>query len=72
MSAWIPCNCEGSRKERMKNWRVRNRNCNYSAFETPKGGWHYSDYSQVVCLKCHASFRTKAKYVSELPDGDYG
>jgi hypothetical protein len=40
--------------------------CNYSAFN----GYHFtpSDYSAVQCLTCGASWRTKAKYVSDLPD----
>lgn len=66
MSAWIPCRCEGSHKEKMKNWRVLHRNCNYSYFEYPKGGRHYSDYSQVVCLNCFGNFRTKSDYVDDL------
>ena len=68
MSGWSACRCEGTRKEKMKNWVVRERNCNYSYFEYPKGEKHYSDYSLVVCKKCGGMFRTKAKYVESLPD----
>ena len=38
---------------------------NYSAFN----GYHFtaSDYSEVVCVDCLTSWRTKAKYVGTLP-----
>jgi len=68
MSGGNPCICEGTKEERMKYWRVRYRNCNYSYFEYPKGQKHYSDYSLVVCLRCTGCFRTKANYVHELKD----
>lgn len=49
-----------------KRWAVTQRRCNHSAFngyrETP------SAYSEVVCLNCHARWRTKAAYVDALPD----
>lgn len=63
MSAHILCTC-GTRK----NWRVLHRNHNHSYFEQPKGGRHYSDYSEIICLRCPLCFRTKAKYVSDIPD----
>jgi len=65
MSVWIPCRCKPRDR---KNWVVRVRNGNYSYFEYPKGAFHPSDYSQVVCKKCGGTWRTKAKYVDELPD----
>ena len=45
---------------------VRQRNCNHSAFS----GYHWtpSDYSTVVCLKCHYPWRSKARYVDYLRD----
>jgi hypothetical protein len=48
------------------NWRVVDRNCNYSAFN----GYHrtWSDYSRVLCMKCWHTWRTKARYVAGLPD----
>lgn len=68
MSAWIPCTCKGTEKEKRKSWRVLHRYHNHSYFESPKGEAHYSDYSQVVCINCMGNFRTKANYVSELED----
>ena len=72
MSGWSPCTCKGTRKERMKNWRVYHRNHNHSYFESPKGEEHYSDYSAVGCLKCTGFFRTKADYVFGLKDHKSG
>jgi len=68
MSSWVPCTCNGSRKERMKNWRVVHRNHNHSHFEYPKGCEHFSEYSAITCLKCTGYFRTKSKYVNDLED----
>ena len=68
MSGWVACECKGTRREKRVNWVVRHRHCNYSYFESPKGGRHYSDYSLVACKKCNGMFRTKAKYVEDLPD----
>ena len=51
--------CEGE-------WKVVDRYCNHSAFSgyrcTP------SDYSSVKCMTCRTHWRTKAAYVSSLPD----
>lgn len=68
MSGGPACNCEGPRSERMKNWKVVQRHCNHSYFQYPGGAKHYSDWSSVQCLKCHRFWRTKAKYIDELPD----
>jgi len=70
MSGWNRCTCDGTWEEKRKNWIVVNRNCNYSHFERPKGCRHYSEYSLVACTKCTGLFRTKARYVFELPDGE--
>ena len=67
MSMSFGCKCEVKDKS---NWRVVHRNCNYSAFESPKYGKHYSDRSTVTCLKCGRTGRTKANYVSTLEDVD--
>lgn len=68
MSSGNACKCKGSRKEKMKNWRVLQRHCNHSAFN----GYHYtpSDYSSIHCIGkgCPGSWRTKADYVYDLPD----
>lgn len=39
--------------------------CNHSAFN----GYHYTpnDYSTVYCNRCGAVWRTKAKFVDQLP-----
>jgi hypothetical protein len=68
MSAHNPCTCKGTRKERMKNWRVLMRNYNLSHFSYPKGGRTASDYSSVICLNCKMNIRSKAGYVKSLPD----
>lgn len=68
MSAWNKCKCPGTKKQKMKNWRVRMRRCNRSYFEAPAGQIHYSAYSQVICLNCYGNFRTKANYVYGLKD----
>lgn len=47
-------------------WRVTVRKANYSAFS---GGKRTpSAYSQVRCLVCGATWRTKANYVERLAD----
>lgn len=71
MSGWQGCTCEGTRKQKMKNWYVVMRNYNLSHFERPKGCRHYSDYSTVMCKGegCSMVIRTKAGYVKSLPDG---
>lgn len=55
-----------SPREHRPSWVVTARNINHSAFNgynpTP------SAYSQVRCLACWQTWRTKAKYVDTLPD----
>ena len=65
MAVSFGCKCEEKNKE---NWIVIHRRHNHSHFEYPKGEEHYSFYSTVLCLKCRALGRTKAKYVDELED----
>ena len=55
---------------RRENWRVYDRNCNYSAFNGRK--WTPSTYSCIHCLTCGAFWRTKAKYVQILQDDSAG
>lgn len=73
MSGGIACNCLSAlcgqaavakKKFRQQYWRVTARCCNHSAFN----GYHrtWSDYSEIVCLKCGSRWRTKAKYVATL------
>lgn len=51
-------------------WRVLTREGNYSAFNGYRRAW--SEYSEVHCEReeggCGAAWRTKARYVAELPD----
>ncbi|MFD4397241.1 hypothetical protein [Kitasatospora sp. NPDC058478] len=53
-------------KTHRPRWRVQLRNANRSAFNgyrlTP------SDYSEVRCGECGHVWRTKAAYVTTLPD----
>ena len=67
MSGGNSCNCAVRDK---KNWVVTRRHYNNSYFQKPKGEPHYSDYSSVYCSKCRKLWRTKSKYVKNLPDGD--
>jgi hypothetical protein len=63
------CRCEERSKPlHERRWVVTARECNYSAFS----GYHWtpSDYSALRCGRCGASWRTKAKYVDQLLDGD--
>jgi hypothetical protein len=47
-------------------WRVTVRNANYSAFN---GGHRTpSAYSEVHCICCNRTWRTKAAYVGRLRD----
>jgi hypothetical protein len=48
-------------------WRCTQYKCNHSAFN----GYHYtgSDYSAIICLRCGASWRTRAGYAGELLAG---
>lgn len=50
------------------NLAVLNRKCNYSHFQAPKGQCHYSEYSTIECTNCGKIWRTKAKYVDNLPN----
>ena len=48
------------------HWFVVTRKANYSAFN----GYHWtpSDYSEVRCGMCGSRWRTKAKFVDDLPN----
>jgi len=59
------CKCEGRRNDRMRHWYVVRRNWSASAFNGYAGQW--SDYSDVECARCQRMWRTKARYVDELP-----
>lgn len=64
MSGGKACKCD------KPDWEVIQYKCNYSAFEYPARCYHKSDYSLVHCKNCEAYWRTKAKYVDELPEKD--
>jgi hypothetical protein len=71
MSGGVVCQClTGTLKQRKARrktaWEVTQRNCNHSTFNGNRRA--ASSYSAVHCLLCHASWRTKAQYVDELPD----
>lgn len=38
---------------------------NHSAFERPKYGYHPSQYSKVICIKCGKNWMSKAKYLDD-------
>ncbi len=75
MSQGASCKCpEKAKPLAQREWAVTQRRCNHSAFS----GYHEtpSDYSAVRCLSCKAVWRTRAAFVSLLPDavfvgGDY-
>lgn len=67
MSGGEACKCEEKNKPVLERaWRVLQRLSNRSAFN----GGHYtpSDWSAICCLRCRASWRTKATYVYSLKD----
>jgi len=47
-------------------WRVLDRNCNYSAFNGGHKTW--SSYSGMLCLACRCPWRSKSAYVRSTPD----
>lgn len=66
MSCGYACNChEKKRALEQRNWGVSDYKCNHSAF----AGYQCtaSDYSQVHCLSCGRTWRSKGKYVDQLP-----
>jgi len=62
----MACSCPGKQNDKIANWAVHARECNYSAFN----GYHrtMSAYSGVHCESCLGVWRTKAAYVNDLPD----
>lgn len=59
--------CQDPRQHRAGGaWRILHYKHNHSAFS----GYREtdSDYSEILCLECHRTWRTKAKYVSTLPE----
>lgn len=52
------------------NLKILHYKCNYSSFQKPRGQWHSSNYSVIECKDCGQNWRTKAKYVDELPNTD--
>ncbi len=65
MSHNFDCKCEERRKKPVERaWACTQYKWNTGAF-TPTGG-EPSRYSRVLCMRCGASGRTKAKYVEEI------
>lgn len=62
MSGGTECRC--APKDRTK-WHVLQYMCNHSAFN----GYRHtpSSYSSVRCTECRMVWRTKARYVHDLP-----
>jgi len=50
------------------HYRVMLRQKNVSYSEHPKGKPHPSKWSTLICLKCRHQWRTKAKYVENIPN----
>lgn len=68
MSGGACCKCPSVTDEyRRQHWRVWQRRCNYSAFNSHR--YTPSAWSLVCCLICSALWRTKARYVDQLKDG---
>lgn len=61
MGSGVRCKCDNP------EWKVLHYKHNHSAFETPKYAEHYSEYSTIICMNCGHVWRTKAKYVEDLP-----
>lgn len=69
MSGGTACACDERDKPVVeRNWVVVQRRCNHSAFS----GYHYtpSEWSAIFCRSCRALWRTKARYVNKLRDGE--
>jgi hypothetical protein len=62
MSIGVLCSCQCLKD---RDWEITQYKCNHSAFN----GYHWtpSDYSTVRCRTCGGVWRTKAKYVEDLP-----
>jgi hypothetical protein len=52
--------------EHRAHWHVTQRNGNASAFNGYR--WQYSDYSQIRCPLDGLTWRSKGRYVDDLPD----
>lgn len=61
MSCGRICSCD------KKDWEVIHYKHNHSTFETPKYGYHESEYSTVHCKNCGMVWHTRGKYVDKLP-----
>lgn len=61
------CHCDESRKRVVsnRNWGVSDYKSNHSAFNGYRST--SSNYSQVHCLSCRATWRSKGRYVDSLP-----
>ena len=50
-------------KSKMKDWRVIDRHSTYT-----RGVYKHSESSTCKCLKCGATWRTKADYIALMKD----
>ena len=71
MSGGLSCHCDERNKPiDDRNWRVIDRNCNYSKFNGSR--YTPSEYSAIKCLTCGCWWRSRSKYVDRLKDGTRG
>jgi len=72
LSGGIACQCPEKDEPLLDNpganrparaWRIRQYRHNNSTFH---GGYQSSEYSGITCLRCGATWRTKAAYVDLL------
>ncbi len=70
MANHFDCKCpERSKPVRDRAWVITEYRWTSGAF-SPKGG-EPSDYSQVWCIECGRTGRTKSKYVEEIKHMDH-
>lgn len=60
-----PCECGH------ENWRIICYKHGHSGFPNLKIGFHYSEWSKIICIKCNKVFSSRAKYVDDLPFAEY-
>lgn len=65
----LPSQIEQGRNTRPRQWFVVRRNYTRSAFN----GYHsmWSEFSDIACRVCGRHWRSKASWVSGLPDCEY-
>lgn len=64
MGKGVFCDCDDKKEAKANSWGVIDYKCNYSTFNGRRQT--YSEYSQVACIECQHTWRTKAGYVEGL------